>query len=89
MPWLRDRMRRARWLIVPIAAYLIITIVLPFANAASVGRDFMHHAGWVFAGCIAIIGVAIAGGVLADLARLAVRSLPTRNSRGGRDVGER
>ena len=39
MLWLNDRLVRVRWLTVPIAAYLLITIVLPFANAGSIRRE--------------------------------------------------
>jgi hypothetical protein len=52
---------RVRWLAVPIAVYLAITIVLPAANGAAHRADFVKHLALVLVGC----GVMIAIGALA------------------------
>jgi hypothetical protein len=74
MHWLADRLSRLRWMAVPIVAYLAITLVLPLANGAAVRGNFAHHAGWVIAGCAAIVGVALIG-LVAELARSTARRL--------------
>jgi hypothetical protein len=59
------RLERLRWLGVPIAAYLLIALVLPLANGAASRSDFAHHAAAVLLGCALVVGAiaAIGGGV--------------------------
>ncbi|MDB4957336.1 MAG: hypothetical protein JWO36_4905 [Myxococcales bacterium] len=85
MRFFAERLVRARWLAMPLAAYLVITLALPLANAGRITRDFVHHAGWVLAGCLAMIVIAIAGGLLVELARFGVRT--AWNRVGPRNVG--
>jgi hypothetical protein len=47
---------RVRWLAVPIAAYLFITLALPIANGAARRAGFIHHVGFVVVGCVAVVG---------------------------------
>lgn len=75
MRWLADRMARLRWMAVPIAAYLAITLGLPLAHGAAGRGNFVHHAGWVIVGCIAILGVAVLAGLAIELARAGMRRL--------------
>lgn len=58
-------LERIRWLGVPIAAYLLIALVLPLANGAATRTDFAHHAAAVLFGCALVVGAiaAIGGGV--------------------------
>ncbi len=62
---MRDRLR---WLAVPIAAYLVITLALPAANGAAAHRDLRalgHHAMWVVLGCtVVIVAIGVIGAVL-------------------------
>jgi hypothetical protein len=76
---LSDRVSRLRWMAIPIAAYLIITLGLPMANGAGGRAEFGHHAGWVAAGCAVVLGAALLGGVALDGLRRGVRRV-----RGGR-----
>ena len=76
---LSDRLSRLRWMAMPIAAYLIITLGLPMANGAGARAEFGHHAGWVAAGCAVVVGLALLGSVALDALRRGVRQL-----RGGR-----
>ncbi len=46
------------WLVVPIAAYLVITLGLPAANGALHSSAFLTHARWVVLGCAVIIPTA-------------------------------
>lgn len=46
-----------RWLAVPIAAYLIITLGLPAAHGAARQARFATHAMWVVLGCAIIVAV--------------------------------
>jgi hypothetical protein len=66
---LADRLRSLRWMIVPIAAYLVITLALPIANGAAARQNFVSHAAWVLGGCIAIVAVALVGGTLVEIVR--------------------
>lgn len=66
---LADRLRSLRWMLVPITAYLVITLALPIANGAAARHDFVRHAAWVVGGCIAVIAVALAGVTLKELVR--------------------
>ncbi|MEO8841513.1 MAG: exosortase K [Kofleriaceae bacterium] len=50
----------ARWLAVPIAAYLLITLLMPLAHGAAGRADFAVHAMWVLAGCL-VVGLGLAG----------------------------
>ena len=73
MQWLVDRLARLRWMVVPIAAYLVITLVLPFANGAGVRRDFLHHAAWILAGCGLVIGAIVVCFLAIELAIAGLR----------------
>jgi hypothetical protein len=72
MRWLGDRLVRLRWLAVPFAAYVLVTLALPLANGAAVRGDFARHAGWVVGGCVAVMAIVLAGGVAVDLAAVAL-----------------
>ena len=58
---MRDYLRR---LAVPIAAYLVITLVLPAANGAASHHEFLHHAMWVVLGCALVVGAIVIFGVV-------------------------
>ena len=64
---MRHLLDRTRWLLVPIAAYLAITIALPAANGAARRADFVHHAALVLAGCAAVLVVGALAGALVEL----------------------
>ena len=64
---MRRLLDRARWLLVPIAAYLAITIVLPAAHGAARRAAFIRHAALVLAGCAAVLVVGAVGGLLVEL----------------------
>jgi hypothetical protein len=72
MSSLADRLVRVRWLTVPLGAYVVITLVLPLANGAANRRDFAHHALWVLGGCVAVLGICVCVGALADVVRSTV-----------------
>ena len=57
---------RVRWLAIPLAAYIAITIVLPAANGAAHRDDFVRHSLLVIAGCAAILGVGMIAGMIVD-----------------------
>jgi hypothetical protein len=78
MSSLAERLKRLKWIAVPIAAYLAITVALPAANGAALDAAFLGHAAWVVAGCAAIAVVALVGGVAADLAVHGARRLVNR-----------
>ena len=64
---MRSRLDRVRWLAAPIAAYVAITLVLPALHGAARRGRFVHHAGWVLAGCaLAIAAAAVADAVLGN-----------------------
>lgn len=75
MPWLVDRMLRLRWMMVPIGAYLVITLVLPLAHGAAIRGGFAHHAAWVFAGCALMVATALIGGIAIELIRATIQRL--------------
>jgi exosortase K len=50
--------RGARWLAIPVAAYLAITLLLPLAHGAAARPEFAAHAMWVLAGC-AVVALAV------------------------------
>jgi hypothetical protein len=66
---MRERLKRLRWMIVPIAAYLVITLGLPAANGAMWRADFVRHATVVLGGCLAIVAIALVGGTIVELIR--------------------
>jgi hypothetical protein len=68
MGLIAGRWARLRWIAVPIAAYLVVTLALPAANGAARDAAFLRHAGWVVAGCAAVVAVALAVSVAAHLA---------------------
>ena len=53
---------RVRWLAVPIAAYLAITLALPIANGAAGRADFLLHAATVVGGCALVVAAIAAAG---------------------------
>jgi len=59
MPWLRS-LRRLRWLAVPLAAYVAITVALPAANGAVWRAEFVRHLALVAIGCVAVFAVVLA-----------------------------
>jgi hypothetical protein len=75
-----SRLARLRWMAIPFAAYLVITLVLPMANGAGARGDFVRHAGWVGAGCAVVLAVAALGVLATELVRGGMRAL----RRGGR-----
>jgi hypothetical protein len=81
MPWLVDRLLRLRWMMVPIGAYLVITLALPLARGAAIRGGFVHHAAWVLAGCALMVAAALIGGIAIDLVRATIRRL--RHPEGG------
>jgi exosortase K len=54
--------RKLYWMAVPVAAYLVITLVMPLANGAAARRDFAHHAVWVLGACAVVVAVMAIGG---------------------------
>ena len=58
-----------RWIAVPIAAYLLVTIGLPAANGATARGDFGRHAIYVLGGCVVMATSVLMISVLADLIR--------------------
>jgi hypothetical protein len=84
------QLERLKWMAVPIAAYLVITLVLPIANGAAGRTDFAHHAMWVLLGCSLVIGsIAVIGGAI-ELAAAGARRLvhPRVNNRMPRRVSD-
>jgi exosortase K len=53
-------MRALWWVAVPIAAYLVITLVLPAANGAASRPDFARHAALVLGACLTAIAITVA-----------------------------
>ena len=76
-----DRLLRLRWMAVPIVVYIAITLVLPIANGAAARANFLHHAGSVLVGCIAVVGLAVAGGLGLELARLGIKRISGARAR--------
>jgi hypothetical protein len=74
MRWLVERLR---WLKVPIAAYLVITVVLPLLHGAARRADFFAHVRWVLAGCGLVVLAALGVAAVIDLAlHLTRKDLP-------------
>jgi hypothetical protein len=65
MQWLIKKLRSLR---VPIAAYLVITLVLPLLHGAGRRADFFAHARWVVAGCLIVVAVALIVAAVIDVA---------------------
>ena len=84
---LTERLIRLRWMTMPLAAYLVITLALPLANAGRISRDFVHHASWVLGGCLAMVAVALTAGLLIELVVAFARA--ARNMFESRRVGGR
>jgi hypothetical protein len=72
MRWLT----RLSWLKVPIAAYLVITLVLPLLHGAAKRADFVGHARWVLAACGLVVGAALAVAAVIDVALHLTRKDP-------------
>lgn len=83
MSLLAERLRRLRWMAVPIAAYLVVTLALPAIHGAALHGGFLRHAGWVVAGCVAVVALALGGGVAFTLAVQAIRRFANRRRRDG------
>lgn len=66
---LASQFRRIEWLLVPIVAYLVITLGLPIANGAAGRADFARHASLVFGACMAAIAITLACNALIDAVR--------------------
>ena len=81
MPSLASRLSRLRWIAVPIAAYLAITLGLPLANGAAMRGGFVHHASWVLGGCVVVVAVALIGSIAIDVIRGSIQRL--RHQPGG------
>jgi hypothetical protein len=79
MHWLVDqlstRLWRLRWIAVPIAAYLTITLGLPLVNGSAVRSGFLHHAACVMAGCAGIAISVLLGGIAIDAIRGSIQRL--------------
>lgn len=75
MPWLVERLLRLRWMLVPMSAYLLITLALPLAHGAAIRGGFVHHAAWVLAGCGLIAATALIGGIALEVIRASIRRL--------------
>ena len=56
----------------PLGAYVVITLLLPIANGAATRSDFALHAMWVLGSCVAVLGIGMAVGALADVVRSTV-----------------
>jgi exosortase K len=63
------KMRAVHWLAVPLAAYVVITLVLPAANGAASRPDFVRHAALVLGGCAVAIALYLALTTLTTLVR--------------------
>jgi hypothetical protein len=66
---MRNAWRRVRWLTVPIAVYLAVTLALPALNGAATRAEFWRHAAWVTGACGAVLGIVVLAGAFADLVR--------------------
>ncbi len=69
MSSLASQVRRIQWLLVPIVAYLAITLALPLANGAGGRADFARHASLVFGACAVAIAITLAFNALIDVVR--------------------
>lgn len=69
MPSLVEQLARVRWLLVPLAAYLAITLALPVANGAARRPDFTRHAALVLGACAVVVAITLAIHALADVVR--------------------
>jgi hypothetical protein len=76
-PIRRDYLRRRGWLAVPLAAYLVVTLVLPLANGAGAQPAFWRHAGWVMAGCLAALAVVLGIDAIVALVRRVTNKVRT------------
>jgi hypothetical protein len=70
---LLTQVRRVRWLTVPLAAYLLVTLGLPAANGAIGRPDFARHAAWVIGSCIAVLGMFVLVPTFAHVVRPILR----------------
>lgn len=69
MSSLASQVRRIHWLVIPIAAYLAITLALPALNGAAHRDDFARHATIVIGACAAAIAITITFNALIDALR--------------------
>jgi hypothetical protein len=69
MSSLASQLRRIQWLLVPIVAYLAITLVLPVANGAAGREDFARHASLVLGACVVAVAITLAFNALIDVLR--------------------
>ncbi len=65
-------LRTFTWFAIPLAAYLLITLVMPIANGAAGRDDFVRHATTVLAVCFVVVAIAS----FCDVVRLRVRRTP-------------
>ena len=73
MRWLTERLG---WMKVPIAAYLVITVVLPLLHGAAKRADFVAHTVWVLAGCGLVVLAAVTVAAVIDVALHLTRKDP-------------
>jgi exosortase K len=52
------KLRAFHWFGIPLAAYLLITLVMPLANGAARRADFVRHATVVLAVCFVVVAIA-------------------------------
>jgi len=69
MSSLARQLVRIHWLLVPLVAYLVITLALPIANGAAGRADFARHATIVLAACVAAVIATLTFNLLVDAIR--------------------
>ena len=87
---LRERARRLGWMAVPLAAYVLVTVLLPVLNGAASRDGFARHMVWLAAGCAVVIAAALLMQAAAALTAAARARLTrdTRPPRAGRHGGD-
>ena len=71
MRGLHERAERLRWMAVPLAAYLVVTALLPILHGAAGRGGFARHIAWVGAGCAAVVAIAFLAQAACDVAAAA------------------
>ncbi|HKE15562.1 MAG TPA: hypothetical protein VKB80_11880 [Kofleriaceae bacterium] len=62
------RAGRLRWMVVPVAAYLAVTALLPLLNGAGARSGFARHIAWVAGGCAAVTAFVFLAQLASDAA---------------------
>ena len=62
------RAARLRWMVVPVAAYLAVTALLPLMNGAGARSGFGRHIAWVAGGCAAVAAFVFLAQIASDAA---------------------